>query len=61
MNYGSPDARYAIVDGRYGAWSATFRFVSYNRETAAQQAVANGFPRWREPLLGGWAAAEGLF
>lgn len=61
MNYGSPDARYAIVERRGSNWSVTFRAIPYDYEAAAQQAVGNGFPRWHEPLTGGWAAAEGLF
>lgn len=61
MNYGSPDARYALIEQRNGAWSVTFRLVPYDYAAAARQAVANGFPRWSEVLTGGWAAAEGLF
>lgn len=61
MNYGSPDARYAIVERRGGKWSVTFRAIPYDSEAAARQAVGHGFPRWQEPLTGGWAAAEGLF
>ena len=61
MNYGSPDARYALVDRRNGSWSVTFRAVPYDHQGAAKRAVENGFPRWNEVLNGGWAAAEGLF
>ncbi|MEO8883051.1 MAG: metallophosphoesterase family protein [Devosia sp.] len=61
MNYGSPDARYAIVERRGSNWSVTFRAVPYDHEAAARQAIGHGFPRWREVLTGGWAAAEGLF
>ena len=61
MNYGAPDARYAIIERRGGKWSATFRAVPYDHDAAARQAVANGFPQWRDALMGGWAAAQGLF
>jgi putative phosphoesterase len=61
MNFGLPDARYAIIERRNGNWSVTFRAVPYNHDEAARQAVANGFPQWREVLTGGWAPAAGLF
>jgi putative phosphoesterase len=61
MNYGSPDARYAIVERRNGRWSVSFRAVPYDWAAAAGQACSNGFPHWREVLTGGWAAASGLF
>jgi len=61
MNYGSPDARYAIIERRGSKWSVTFRVVPYDHGAAARQAVEQGFPRWSEVLTGGWAAAEGLF
>jgi hypothetical protein len=35
--------------------------VPYDHFAAARQAYANGFPQWREALVGGWAGAEGLF
>lgn len=59
--HGSPDAHYALVDRREGEWSVSLRSIAYDREEAARQAVANGFPQWREPLLYGWAGPEGLF
>ena len=61
MNYGSPDAHYALLDRREGAWHVSLRTVPYDREAAAAIAVRNGFPGWSEVLTGGWAAAEGLF
>lgn len=61
MYYGSPDARYAIVDRRRGKWSVSIRVVPYDHEAAARQAVQRGFPRWQEALTTGWASAEGLF
>ena len=61
INYGVPDARYALIERRGGTWSATIRAVPYDFEAAAQLAVANGFPRWAEPIRTGWAAADGLF
>lgn len=61
FNHGAPDARYALVERRDGVWSATFRAVPYDHETAAQQATTNGFPQWREALVSGWVGARGLF
>jgi diadenosine tetraphosphatase ApaH/serine/threonine PP2A family protein phosphatase len=59
--YGSPDARYALLERRGGTWWVTLRCVPYDHETAAQQAEANGFPAWRRALATGWAGPEGLF
>ncbi|HWA19756.1 MAG TPA: metallophosphoesterase family protein [Devosia sp.] len=61
MNHGSPDARYCMLERRKGQWSVTFRSVPYDHFAAARQAYANGFPQWREALVGGWAGAAGLF
>jgi predicted phosphodiesterase len=61
INYGVPDARYAIIERRGGVWSATLRAVPYDFEAAAQAAIANGFPKWAEALRTGWAGPEGLF
>ena len=61
MNYGSPDAHYALIERRGRNWSVSLRTVPYDREAAAALAVRNGFPAWQEVLIGGWAAAEGLF
>lgn len=61
MNYGSPDARYAMVERHGGAWSVSFQAVPYDWGAAGQQAVDNGFAHWRDVLTGGWAAADGLF
>lgn len=61
INYGAPDARYAVLERHGGNWSAALRAVAYDFEAAAQQAIANGFPRWAEPIRTGWAGADGLF
>lgn len=61
INYGVPDARYAIIERHGGVWSATLRAVPYDFEAAAQAAIANGFPKWAEALRTGWAGPEGLF
>jgi len=61
INYGAPDARYAIIERRGGVWSATLRAVPYDFEAAAQLAIANGFPKWAEPIRTGWASPAGLF
>lgn len=61
MIRGAPDARYAIVERRNGRWQGSIRSVVYDWSAAANMAVANGFPKWREPLETGWAGPEGLF
>ncbi len=61
INYGAPDARYAVIEKRGAAWSASLRAVPYDYAGAAQQAIANGFPKWAEALMTGWAGPEGLF
>lgn len=61
INYGVPDARYAIIERHGGVWSATIRAVPYDFEAAAQAAIKNGFPKWAEAIRTGWASAEGLF
>lgn len=61
INYGVPDARYAIIERRGGVWSASIRAVPFDFEAAAQMAIANGFPKWAEAIRTGWASADGLF
>jgi putative phosphoesterase len=61
MNYGSPDAHYALVERRGGDWTVSLRTVPYDRQAAAAMARQSGFPAWSEALVGGWAGAEGLF
>ncbi len=61
FNHGSPDARYAIIERRDGKYYPSFHAVPYDHFAAARQAEANGFPRWREALVTGWAGAGGLF
>ena len=53
MNYGSPDAHYALIERRGGDWSVSLRTVPYDRSTAAALAARNGFPAWGEALIGG--------
>jgi predicted phosphodiesterase len=59
--YGSPDARYAILERKSGTWTVTFRLVPYDFEAAASQAEANGFHAWKRALSTGWTGPEGLF
>jgi predicted phosphodiesterase len=61
FNLGSPLARYALIERRNGAWSATLRAVPYDYEAAARQAEQNGFGHWRDALTTGWAPPLGLF
>jgi predicted phosphodiesterase len=59
--HGSPDARYAVIERRNGRWLTALRVVPYDHDAAARQAVANGFPQWREALATGWTDPDGLF
>jgi predicted phosphodiesterase len=61
MYYGSPDARYGIIERRAGKWSVTLRAIPYDHDAAARQAERSGFPQWTEALTTGWASAIGLF
>lgn len=62
INHGSPDARYGIIERTSkGQWSASLRAVPYDHESAAAQAIKNGFPNWAEALTTGWVTAKGLF
>lgn len=61
INYGAPDARYAVLERHGGRWAANLRAVPYDFDAAARQAIANGFPKWAEPIRTGWAGPEGLF
>jgi predicted phosphodiesterase len=59
--YGSPDARYAMVERRGSDWTVELRSVPYDHEGAAKQAEAHGFGHWREALTTGWPGPKGLF
>jgi predicted phosphodiesterase len=61
VNHGSPDARYATIELHDGKYFASLHSVPYDHFAAARQAEANGFPKWREALITGWAGAGGLF
>jgi predicted phosphodiesterase len=55
METGSPHARYAVVEGIPGRWSASLRVVPYDWDQAADIAVRNGFPDWAVSLRTGFA------
>lgn len=50
---GSPDARYAIVDGEGRGWEARLRSIAYDHGRAADLARANGRPDVAHALLTG--------
>jgi putative phosphoesterase len=50
---GSPHARYAIIDGEDGKWSAELLEVSYDWEEAARYAEAGGRVDWARALRTG--------
>lgn len=54
---GTPDARYAILELRDGAWQVTFRHVPYDHATMAALARANGQPELANALATGWIAS----
>lgn len=51
---GTPDACYAIVEADQGPWQVTFRYVPYDRLSAARMAAAHGSPAWERALATGW-------
>ncbi len=62
INYGAPDARYAIIERHGGCGRRRSGRCPAISRAAAQAAIANGFPKWAEAIRTGWAsAAEGLF
>ena len=50
-----------VLERHGGKWSASLRAVRYDFEAAAQQVLANGFPKWADAIRTGWAGPEGLF
>jgi putative phosphoesterase len=61
LMYGSPDARYAVIERHRGQWSANLKAIPYDHESAAEEAATNGFPQWRRALSSGWVGTKGLF
>jgi putative phosphoesterase len=59
--YGSPDARYALIDRKGSDWTVNLRSVPYDHEGSARQAEAHGFGHWRGALTTGWPGPQGLF
>ncbi len=51
---GAPDARYAILDRRSGAWSVSLRVVPYDHKAASAMALENGRKDWSKALGTGW-------
>ena len=51
---GAPDARYAILERRNGAWDVTFRHVPYDHDAMADLARRNGQPELAKALATGW-------
>ncbi len=51
---GTPDARYAILEGIKGRWQATFRHVPYDHDAMAALARRNGHPELASALASGW-------
>jgi predicted phosphodiesterase len=51
---GSPDARYALVERRAGAWQAALIAVPYDAAPMAALAAARGRPEWQRALLTGY-------
>jgi diadenosine tetraphosphatase ApaH/serine/threonine PP2A family protein phosphatase len=51
---GTPDARYAILELKDGAWQVTFRHVPYDHEAMAALARRNDQPELANALATGW-------
>jgi diadenosine tetraphosphatase ApaH/serine/threonine PP2A family protein phosphatase len=51
---GTPDARYAILDHRGGAWQVSFRHVPYDHAAMADLARRNGKAELAAALATGW-------
>jgi diadenosine tetraphosphatase ApaH/serine/threonine PP2A family protein phosphatase len=60
FEFGSPDARYAIVERRQQGWNTELRAVAYDHHAAARQALERGYPNWVDALTYGWASPRGL-
>ncbi len=54
MQTGTPDACYAILDKRDGAWNVTFRFVPYDSRAMVAAAEGEGRSEWASALATGW-------
>lgn len=61
VHLGLPDAHYATLEKRGGAYTVNFHMVPYDWDGAARQAEAHGFPQWRPALTGAWRNGDGLF
>ncbi|HTD04439.1 metallophosphoesterase family protein [Undibacterium sp.] len=55
MQNGSSDARYAIIEGNNGVWSAALHSVPYDYHAAADAARLRDREDWRYALLTGYA------
>ena len=53
METGTPHARYLLVQRELFLWKLVFRAVSYDHESAAREAEANGRPDWADALRTG--------
>lgn len=51
---GNPFASYALVEKGKGGWQPTFRQVRYDNQSAARQALEQGFEDWAKALSDGW-------
>lgn len=50
---GTPEARYAVVEGRHGTWTVDMVQVAYDVEPMVELARARGFSLWEEALRSG--------
>lgn len=56
VSAGSPDARYAIVERRDGAWNAELLSVNYDHEGMAALAASRGQTEWAAALATGYVS-----
>ena len=57
---GSPDARYAMIEKRNGAWSVELFAIPYERAPAVAQAHGYGYPGFAMAIQTGWATFADL-
>ncbi|MBT0956669.1 metallophosphoesterase family protein [Alphaproteobacteria bacterium KMM 3653] len=57
MQTGTPNASYAVVEKREGAYDVTFRSVPYAAQEASALAARNGRADWARSLATGWFGA----
>jgi putative phosphoesterase len=53
--FGSPDAKYSIIEKRAAGWRVDLKAIPYDTAAAGRAATAAGFPNWAEAVHFGWS------